>query len=193
MTGANLRVVTGGALPAVIDEAHVERSTRALRKSIPQLALRWNGDCTNLLDIEVDGVMIDADRDAAIAKVRASLAPVGSPPVVALLQRLKLTTADRGRPTTEVAAQFASYAANLGRYPRDVVQAVCAEGAHQWFPTLKELLDAADRLVRQRRMMLAALERAGTKQLPEPPPQTQADKDHVDAIVAKALAALRMG
>src|SRR5277367_1970793 len=103
-----LRVVhdQAPALPAVVDEVHVARVTRALMKSITILQPRWSKDWSTLIGVELAGNLSEDDHQAAIHRIEESLQPVGAERIVTLLQNLRLTTASKGIGTTELGATF---------------------------------------------------------------------------------------
>jgi len=193
MTATALRVVADNPLPARVDESAVERSTNVLLKSIPALRPRWDADWENLVGIDCRPDASDGDREAGIRRIEAALAPIGAEPVVGALQQLRLITAGRGLEKTELTATLVLYAKRLGHYPADVVLAVCDADRHEWFPPLKTLVDAAERLVRPRRMMREALQRGAARRLivAEAPSITHEDRTYVAEAVRKAVAALR--
>lgn len=88
---------------------------------------------------------------------------------MAALQKLRLTTGGRNLDTRETAATLALHADRLRRYPRDVIDEVCAIDKFEWFPPLKLLTNAAERMTEPRRKILSRPQYVPVKQIAAEP------------------------
>lgn len=110
------------------------------------------------------GWTVDAGSPAALDAARRKLAPSMTPPeadqVSMWLAELSVITARREDDAATESLRLAAYASRLREYPADVVREALMVRRWKFFPAWAELADACDALVKPRRDMLAALERA---------------------------------
>jgi hypothetical protein len=111
------------------------------------------------------------ERAIALELLAEALRPASEEMVIGELGRLRAATVSRdvGQDLNVV---FAVYADELLRYPPDAVREVLREwprSGGKWWPSMHELIERLDRVVRPRRALAAALKRGYT------PPETSPD------------------
>jgi hypothetical protein len=135
-----------------------------------------------------------ADLENAVQLLQDASQPAPRKFVIEELARLRVTTARRNETDDDLKLMFAAYAEGLGNYPVDVVETVLRRRRH-WWPSLEELQESADPLVRRRKSLLSAL-RHGYQSPSRARPEahsapTAEDKIAVDQMVEKCLASIR--
>jgi hypothetical protein len=145
------------------------------------------------LGYRFEGQIPERDRAAALALAEEALAPCDSRIVRQELARLRVVTSHRDAGDA-LALTMAAYGEEFGRYPADVVVDVCRRRWKFW-PSLAELLDAADEMVAARRMWLGALKAYRPPALATPAlalePATAAEIDAINAKYGFAPSAAR--
>lgn len=144
-------------------------------------------------DIRLAGYAIRADIPpteitAATAIAEELLRPASEATVIAELGRLRALTVSRDI-HEDIGIVFAVYTDELKRYPGDIVREVLREWprSHRFWPSMAELVEGIDRLVKPRRALRDALRsgyRPPPSARPETPPLTAEEKAAVDALLA---------
>lgn len=109
--------------------------------------------------VELVAFSHDADTDALEAarqEVNEYLRPMSPQDIAKGMAVLKVSTASRNMGDIDMDLQFEVYADAMLRYPADVANVVLRK-PRQWFPTLAELTEEAERLSAPRRKIAAAL------------------------------------
>lgn len=132
---------------------------------------------------EVSGTQ--EQRDAALADLRKFETPATIRDIEIWLAELSVISASRNREGVESALMLTAYSSRLAQYPADVARAAVLGKTWKWWPTWEELERVCEAKAGPRRQMIAAL----AAPIPEPKPirrePTQAEKDHIAALVAE--------
>ena len=96
---------------------------------------------------------------AAVGLLDESLAPASVPVIFEALARMRLGTIPRNQDADDAKGQRAVYVDALREFPEDVVVEACQRYARRdkWFPSVSEILDQCQHLVRWRRVTREAL------------------------------------
>lgn len=138
----------------------------SLRRRVTScLASTWiDGDTGYGWDGRVAGYELVAPLPAgelaeAIGTIEAALIPAPAKQIVAELTRLRQLTISRDRSTVDLELLLAAYADELRQYPGDAVTVVLREWprSHRFWPSLAELVELLEPIVRPRRELLNAL------------------------------------
>jgi len=114
--------------------------------------------CSVIATASADDIR-SAERD-----VEASLSPCGPQHALNEMSRLRMSTvfATQQGQQIDLVAQNKIYVESLACYPADILTKVCRERWRFW-PPLVDIINVCDNLLRERRIMLAALKREPRK------------------------------
>jgi hypothetical protein len=129
------------------------------------------------------------DRAAAtryLPQVAASLQPAERTWLTAQVAALFAAFPVQDMPKQGIQAAILAYVEDLSEYPQDVIASALRDarrGAETFRPSIKNIRDVAELLVRDRRETLAGLRRVANLAEPEPPKRVTPEA--VERIVAK--------
>ena len=141
------------------------------------LSSRWNasepreyGWDEEVAEYELAAAPATDDLAAALDLVAAMHAPAGDGFVTAKLTELRLATLHRDLDGADMRALIKAYTHRLREYPVDVIGEAInrALRTQKFWPALPEITAIADRLLRPRATLKAALERGYVAQTPSP-------------------------
>ena len=124
---------------------------------------------------ELVGSVVPVELEEGRIIVEAALRPSDEATVARELTRLRFATASRDITSADMAIISAVYAEALAEYPGDIVTSVCrgwVKGGGRFWPSLGELTEPADGLLKERRDLAEALAR-GPRRPPEPGPEDE--------------------
>jgi hypothetical protein len=155
----------------------------------------WDG---YVLDYELSAPISDDDRDASLRIAEEALRPASEQVIVAELGRLRALTVSRdiGQDLTLV---FAAYTSELLKYPPDAIRRVLRAWpkTQRFWPSMSELVQGLDRLVRPRHALRNALRQpyrpAETSPDWAPPPSEKVLAAISDLLAAHGIVADEYG
>lgn len=117
----------------------------------------WDG---YVMGYELTGPLAGEDRENAIAIAEAALWPATEAEIVNELGRLRALTVSRDI-GSDLSLVFAAYTAELRKYPAETIRDVLRSWprTQRFWPSMAELIERLDRLVKPRRALHEALRR----------------------------------
>ena len=121
----------------------------------------------NVGDLTIQGYTVEnasePDRLMAMDQLAEMMRPCGIDVATKCITALRLRTVSKNEAASDQALTVAIYAEDLADYPRDVAIEACRRMARmsRWFPAWADLYEQCELLMRDRRMILAELERIG--------------------------------
>ena len=146
----------------------------------------WNG---YVAEYEISCPIADGDFAVAVEIAEAALAPASERDIVRELGRLRALTVSRDI-GQDLGLVFAAYTEEFRRhgYPIDVIREVLREWRGTFWPSMGELRDRMDPLLRPRQTLRDALRRGYQPPVTSPdcvPRPTEEQKAEVAALLAK--------
>lgn len=140
----------------------------------------WNGVVGGY---ELTQPLAAEERDAAISAAESMLQPAGEGLIVAELGRLRMVTVSRDV-GQDLALMFAAYTDELSRYPADAIRDVLRAWprTQRFWPSIAELVERLERIVRPRRALLDGLRR-GYREPETSPDWLAPSEDDKEAVV----------
>ncbi len=146
----------------------------------------WDG---YVIGYELTAPLADDDRENAIAIADMALLPATEGEIVRELGRLRALTVSRDI-GSDVSLVFAAYTQELRQYPAEAIRDVLRSWprTQRFWPSMAELIERLDRLVKPRRALREALKREYQPPATSPdwtPPPSEEDKAAVLDLLAK--------
>ncbi len=146
----------------------------------------WDG---YVIGYELTAALNGDDREQAIAIAEAALWPATEEEIVRELGRLRALTVSRDI-GNDLSLVFAAYTHELRQYPAEAIRDVLRSWprTQRFWPSMAELIERLDRLVKPRRVLRDALKREYHPPAVSPdwtPPPSEEDKAAVLELLAK--------